>query len=222
MKQNRSSKKQLRLILRVLGWSFALAVVLAPSVLHSQYGVGISPILSGSMRPFSEPGDAFLTMNTVASTLKVGDIVSLRAEGSDDYYAHRIIEIRYQSGLLRITTKGDANQFAEEDPYLITPDESVPRTVINIKYLGSVLVYVSSLQGRQAALTLIVFANFIGLLYFLFRKKIKHVISDNEKIYKDLFNESNHNVQIERKKAQTYRQLYQDTHQELQLANKER
>jgi signal peptidase I len=221
MKTNKALKGVKKTATSVFSSLFVLVLVAAPSVLHSHFGVGISPVLSGSMRPFSQPGDAFLTVNTTASDLKIGDIVTLHAEGTEKYFAHRIIEIRYQSGLLRIVTKGDANQIAEQDPYMVSPTDVVPRTVSNVKYLGKVLVYMTSIQGRQAGLALIVFANVIGLLYFLFRKKIKLVISTAEIVYKGLFAESNQVVELERRKAQVYRDLYQNAHGELQLSNKE-
>jgi len=59
-------------------------------------------------------------------------------------------------------------------------------------------------------------------LYFLFRKKIKLIISTAEIVYKQLFAESNEVAEIERKKAQVYRDLYQNAHGELQLFNKEK
>ena len=222
MREPQVSRNTKSAFVRLFSAIFVLGLVTAPSILHSQFGVGISPVLSGSMSPFSEPGDAFLTVDTHASDLRVGDIVTLHAEGSDEYFAHRIIEIRNQSGLLRIITKGDANQLADEDPYMVSPTEVVPRTVSNIKYLGGVLVYLTSIQGRQAGLALIVFANVLGLLYFLFRKKIKLIISTAEIVYKQLFAESNEVAEIERKKAQVYRDLYQNAHGELQLFNKEK
>ena len=222
MKSNVPHRSIKSSVLRVISSLFVIALIVTPSILHSQFGVGISPVLSGSMLPYSEPGDAFLTVDTVASDLRVGDIVNLHAEGSEDFFAHRIIEIRYQSGLIRIVTKGDANQLAEEDPYMVSPTELVPRTVTNVKYLGKVLVYLTSIQGRQAGLALIVFANVIGLLYFLFRKKIKLVISTAETVYKQLFAESNVVADLERKKVQVYRDLYENAQSDLELVNKEK
>jgi signal peptidase len=222
MKPNTTTKRARVALVRLLTAVFVLALISAPSILHSYFGFGISPVLSGSMRPFSQPGDAFLTVNTVASNLRVGDIVTLHEAGTDKFFAHRIIEIRFQGGLMRIVTKGDANQIAEQDPYMASPTELVPRTISNVRYLGNLLVYLTSIQGRQAGLALIVFANLLALLFFLFRKKIKMVISTAEIVYKQLFAESNEVVEIERRKAQVYRDLYQDVHKELQLTHKEK
>jgi hypothetical protein len=47
------------------------------------------------------------------------------------------------------------------------------------------------------------------------------VISTAEIVYKELFAESNQVVELERRKAQVYRDLYQNAHGELQLSNKE-
>ena len=156
---------------KALGWAAVVLVLVAPSILHTKAGIGISPILTGSMRPSADPGDAFVTQLTPASQLRVGDIISVHSESTGVFYAHRIAEIRVQSGLLRITTKGDANGSAEADPFLVGAGQEVSKEIATVKWLGQPLTYLTSIQGRQAGLALLVFANLIGLLLFLFRRK---------------------------------------------------
>lgn len=216
MKKSLSRKSRKSMVLRVLGWSFVLIIVALPSVLHSYYGIGISPVLSSSMQPAANPGDAFITIDQDASTLKVGDIVTLRAENTDTFFAHRIIEIREQSGLLRIVTKGDSNQLSEEDPYMVAGNVEVPKTIFKVKWIGHALVYLTSVQGRESALSLIVLANIIALMLFLFRKKIQETVTRAELVYKDLFRESRESQEIARRRADTYKDLYEQSRRELQ------
>jgi hypothetical protein len=45
-----------RVLAKALGWAVVVVLVAGPPVLHSRAGIGISPILTGSMRPFADPG----------------------------------------------------------------------------------------------------------------------------------------------------------------------
>jgi signal peptidase I len=216
MQKRQRTGNRIKVISRLFAWIFVLALVATPSILHSKVGLGISPILSSSMSPAAEPGDAFITINKAASTLKVGDIVTLREANSGAFFAHRIVEIREQSGLLRIVTKGDANQLSEENPYMVSGLVEVPMTVVRVKYIGYVLAYLTSLQGKQLALTLIVLANLMVLILFLFRKKIVVGISRAEEVFRSLYADTllTHRKEVQR--SNTYKDLYEQTRRELQ------
>lgn len=212
----KQKRKGLAIALRAISALFVIALVATPTVLHNNYGYGISPILSGSMRPYAQPGDAFVTIKRPASELKVGDIVTLHSATSLDLYAHRIIEIRPFNGQMRIVTKGDANPTPEADPYLVSSNSQVPVTLFSIPKVGSVLVYMTSLQGRQAGLILVVIANVLALMLAMFRKKVKEHNLNAEKIYRDLFAESHAAKLQEVKKAQLYKELYAESQLVLQ------
>ncbi len=216
MQKNKRPSIQSKVILRVIAWIFVLALVATPSILHSQIGLGISPILSSSMSPAAEPGDAFITIDKPASTLRVGDIVTLREAESGAFFAHRIIEIREQSGLLRIVTKGDANQLSEEDPYMVSGLVEVPMTVLRVKYIGYVLTYLTSMQGKQFALSLMVLANLLVLILFLFRKKIVVAVNRAEEVFRSLYAETQFSNLKEKQRSDTYKDLYEQTRRELQ------
>jgi signal peptidase I len=175
-------------VVKAASWMLVMAAVIAPSILHSQFGIGFSPILTGSMRPTAAPGDVFVTSTVKASTLKVGDIIAIHNQVTGVFYSHRIQEIRNENGLLRIITKGDANSLPERDPYLIAPQGLVAKEVFKVKWVGRPMVYLTSVQGRNTALSALVIANVLALLYFLFRKEQKKH-SNGEKIYRDLYAE---------------------------------
>jgi signal peptidase I len=212
---NQKSKRP-QLVLRTISVLFVIALVATPTVLHNNYGFGISPILSGSMRPGAQPGDAFVTIKRPASVLKIGEIVTLHAASSTDLYAHRIVEIAPFNGLIRIVTKGDANPTPEADPYMVSPNAQVPVTLFRVPKIGYVLVYMTSLQGRQAGLILVVVANVLALLLAMFKKKVKVRNLKSEQIYKDLYQESNRSDMREVKKMQMYKELYTESQRELQ------
>lgn len=208
--------KTARYVVRAISALFVISLVAAPSVLSSNYGYGISPILSGSMRPYAQPGDAFVTVKRPASVLKVGDIVTLHSADSMVLYAHRIVDIRPFNGQMRIVTKGDANPTPEADPYVVSTNSEVPVTLFAVPKIGHVLVYMTSLQGRQAGLSLVVVANVLALLLAMFKKKVKERNLQSEQIYKDLFTEARIADAQEIQKMKIYKELYAESQKALQ------
>lgn len=214
---SRKSSKTARVVLRTLLLVFVISLVVTPTILHNYFGYKISPILSGSMSPFAEPGDAFITIDRPASELKVGDIVTLYSDTSMNLFAHRIINIRPFNGQLRIVTKGDSNPTEDADPFLVSRDKQIPVTVFRVKEIGKALVYMTSLQGRQAGLALVVIANVLALLLAMFKKKIRERNLRAEQIYKDLFSDvSSEKLQVI-KKTQVYKDLLSDVSSEKSL-----
>jgi signal peptidase I len=188
-----------KLIGKAAIWIFTLGLIGTPSLLHSQAGIGFSPILSGSMRPAANPGDVFLTKVVNASTLRVGDIITVHNQVTGTFYAHRIAEIRTANSVLRILTKGDSNPTIDQDPYLISPKGKVSKEFFVVPLVGRPMVYAASFQGRQAATTLLVTSNVLGIFLLLFRKKIKTNFG-SERVYKELYSD-------ERTTSEHYRNL---------------
>lgn len=181
-------------VTKLFMWAFSLLLVALPSVLHSVAGIGIAPILTGSMRPYAQPGDIFITKTTKASQLQVGDIIVVHSAATGVIYAHRIAQITGYNGLVRIFTKGDSNGAAEIDPYLTSPDAAVPRNIVRVKWLGHLMIYLNSTRGRQAGLGFLVSANVLLLTTFLFKKKVIKT-SKVEDIYRELYLEEMFKVQ---------------------------
>ena len=204
--------------LKVLSGLIAALFIAAPSVAHSQFGIGFSPILTGSMRPYANPGDLFVSKTTKASNLKVGDIILVTSQSTGVFYSHRIVSITKSNGSLRIITKGDANAAPEATPFLVGTNELVPRSIARAKWIGRPLVYISSVQGRQAALALIVIANLTALILFLFRKKPVEVNPLSGAVYKDLYAEE----QAAREKSERELRVFKELFEELQIDPAER
>ena len=216
--KRKASKASRKGFLRVLSGLLAALFIAAPSVAHSQFGIGFSPILTGSMRPYADPGDLFISKTTKASNLKVGDIILVTSQSTGVFYSHRIVSITKSNGSLRIITKGDANAAPEATPFLVGTNELVPRSIARAKWIGRPLVYISSVQGRQAALALIVIANLTALILFLFRKKPVEVNPLSGAVYKDLYAEE----QAAREKSERELRVFKDLFEELQIDPAER
>lgn len=189
--------------------TLTLIAIFTPIVLTTQFGVGFSPILTGSMAPEADAGDLYLTRVTKASTLAINDVIAVNNPATGVYYSHRIIEIRDFNGLLRITTKGDANDTADRDPFITSPTGDVSRVIFRVPFLGRPMVYMNTLEGRQSAATLLVVANLLALFLFLFRKKIVASLIP-ERVYKELYVE-------ERRNSQQYRSLIDSLQESLAI-----
>ena len=207
----RASGTSRKAFLKVLGGLIAALFIAAPSVAHSQFGIGFSPILTGSMRPYALPGDLFLSKTTPASHLKVGDIILVTSQSTGTFYSHRIASLSKVNGTIHIITKGDANAAPEATPFLVGANELVPRSIARVKWIGRPLVYISSVQGRQAALALIVFANLIALILFLFRKKVTPASPLAVTVYKDLYVEALVVKESKEKELHLFKEIFEES-----------
>ena len=178
------------------------SAAIAPTVLTRYFGYGISPILTGSMRPYANPGDLFITRMSSAGNLKVGEVVVLREQVTGVLYSHRIVSIEKKDNRLQISTKGDANQGIDPNFYQAAPTEQAARVVYRARWIGRLMIYLSSAEGRQTSFALLVMANLLALFVYLFRKPIGELTGRRSKadIYKELYIE-------ERKNTEQYREI---------------
>ncbi len=161
-----------RRIWAITSATVSLLIISGPLALHFLIGLSLSPILTSSMAPYAQPGDLLISLPTKASTLNIGDVISLHNTDTGSYYAHRIIEVREQGEYLRLITKGDANPTAELDPFIVAPDDTVHKEVLKVKWIGAPLVFINSDQGRAASISLLAIANF-GMIAYFFQKRKK-------------------------------------------------
>ena len=211
MRSEKNSAKGVKNSLLIL---IAFLVALVPAILTSHFGFGFSPILTGSMEPSAHPGDLYLTRLVSASTLEVGDIIAINNQITGTYYSHRIAELREMNGAIRIITKGDANESPDRDPFMVSPVSEVSKSITIIPYIGRPMVYMNTVQGRQAAATFLVVANILGLIAFLFRKKIVATLTPRN-VYKELYSE-------ERRNSQQYRELIDNLQESLAIEREEK
>lgn len=198
-------------IIKISGVIVIALFVVSPSLLHFYAGIGVNPILTGSMRPAIQPGDVLITQTTPITDIKVGDVVALVSQDTGVFFAHRVVQIQDQSGQLQITTKGDANAEADPVVYLTSTKDLVPKSIGSIPLIGYPLVYLNSVPGRQASIAFIVTANIIALFLFLFKEKIKQVGSRAYQIYRDLYAEAQLAKVEKEKAAEVFRELFDES-----------
>ncbi|ASN52620.1 signal peptidase I [Sinomonas sp. R1AF57] len=130
-------------------------------------GYQTSTMLTGSMAPLINPGDVVVSVETPASALKVGDIITYRIPVEDQRVeTHRVASLsRNATGATVITTKGDANN--GKDPWTaVITDDTVYTTAAVIPHLGDAIRALRSpvvrpvlLYGAPAVLLVIVLAS---------------------------------------------------------------
>lgn len=154
----------------VVVMAVALALLLAtPTFARNILGIGVTTVLTGSMRPAIDPGDLVITSMSAASSISVGDVVVVNS--GDVPIAHRVVEVRLISGLNRLTTKGDANALIDTDPIMVSANRDVPRVIWRVPAVGSTLAFLASPQAQRLGLTLLVGANLLALALFALRRR---------------------------------------------------
>ena len=182
-------KKRRKILGKVAIWIFATAVIATPNLLYSQAGIGFSPVLTDSMSPVSHAGDVMLTKTVQASTLKVGDIISVYNQIAGTYYSHRIVEIKTVDSALKFFTKGDANKNIDAEALLVPPIAEISKEYMVLPPMaGHAAVYLWSPRGHQVSSIFLVTTYVIIIFLFLFRKKIIANLRP-EKVYKELYSE---------------------------------
>lgn len=96
--------------------SVLLLAVVAALVAHF-LGVRVFHITSGSMEPTFSSGSIVVTVNTAASDLKVGDIVTVRRDAQGRLVTHRVVQVSNESGRAELILRGDANTLPDPGRY---------------------------------------------------------------------------------------------------------
>jgi signal peptidase len=140
----------LRAVANVLLASTALLMLVVAGgvfVLH----LGVSPVLTGSMRGTFDPGSAVVTRLVPVQTITPGDVLEFRPPGQLESYAHRVLTVTPGAAGPVITTKGDANPSADAwKAQLTTPQ--VRQVVFHVPQIGRVIVALHRQGTRTAAL----------------------------------------------------------------------
>ncbi len=146
-----------------------LAVVLTQRVSNNEkgfLGIRIFTVVTESMVPKYNVGDAILVREVPPEELKVGDdITYLGKEESfkDKYITHQIIEIeKKEDGKYRIVTKGIANE--DKDPEI--DDSQVYGRVL---YKTKIISYFNGVVGNLYSMYFVVVVPMAIMIFFEFR-----------------------------------------------------
>jgi len=116
--------------------------------------IGIEPfvVLSGSMEPEYPVGSMVYVREAEAAELEVGDVVTFNI-GNGVRGTHRIIEVIEENGKRSFLTKGDANEYADNNP--IFPGDIVGKVIFSLPYLGYLAAFIQQPAGRYAMIAVL-------------------------------------------------------------------
>jgi signal peptidase I len=113
-----------------------------------------TPVLSGSMRPGVQTGDAVVTQRVAISDLRVRDVIVFHpADEGDRLTVHRIVKLEVKGGTTSITTWGDANT-ATDAAVSSLPGTTAYRVVRVVPLLGYPAVWLENGDHGKLAITL--------------------------------------------------------------------
>jgi len=98
-----------------------------------------------SMEPTIPIGAAVVLDPVPSSSLKIGDVVSLRSGVERAIFTHRVIRLADHDGALWIETQGDAN--STPDPSLTPASAVLGRVALSIPYAGYFLTLYGTVSG---------------------------------------------------------------------------
>lgn len=101
-------------------------------------------VRSGSMEPTIGTGALALARPVAARDVEVGDVVSVVAP-SGQRVTHRVVGLRRDGEVARLTLRGDANSRPDAEPYTVS---AVDRVVVAVPVAGRVVAVLSSPVGR--------------------------------------------------------------------------
>jgi signal peptidase len=123
------------------------------------FGLHPMVVISASMEPEITVGSLIVSIETTATSLERGDVITVRRSETRRLVTHRIVEVHgCNDGQCTFTLKGDAN--IARDPHQVTID-SAPRLLIAVPAVGYGVVWMRSIPG------LVVLAVTLVLLAFL-------------------------------------------------------
>ena len=134
-------------VLLVVGIAFT-AVMIVPGSLGAESSF---VVLSGSMQPTLQPGDAVVVRSVEPGGVHEGDIVTFRADDSrwetgSNRVTHRVVEVVDTEHGVAYRTQGDAND--RPDRELVDHSQLVGEVWFHVPYLGRFFLFVQRPVGQ--------------------------------------------------------------------------
>jgi signal peptidase len=141
-----------RLGRRLLG-AIALVLLLALVVPFVIYGVpqligadASYTVVSGSMVPVMQPGDAVIVEAKPVAQIGRGDIITFSRDGTNAPITHRVVGVvETDDGQRAFVTQGDANE--EPDQLPVTGDRIIGQVILTIPLIGHVVLFANTQPG---------------------------------------------------------------------------
>lgn len=132
--------KPLNVLFNILAIITAAAVIfVAFNVISGAKGFAV---ITDSMSPVFERGDAVFVKKCDFSAVNEGDIVTVMFPDESGYFTHRVTSVDRTAQMFR--TKGDANE--TEDPQPSSAEQLAGKVWYSVPLLGYISIFISSLN----------------------------------------------------------------------------
>ncbi|PSL37659.1 signal peptidase [Labedella gwakjiensis] len=125
------------------------------------FGLSVLVFATGSMAPTMPAGTAAIVERIDASTVKIGDVVTVPRPGQTLPVTHRVVSVSTVDGdtsARSLVLRGDANDANDREPYVV---EQVERVLVAVPGAGRVIGVAQSPFGVGLAAAVVV----MGLLW---------------------------------------------------------
>jgi len=138
------------------------------------FGYYFYTVLTDSMEPTLQAGDAFLAKDADISSLKEGDIVTFVAQSGSlkgHNVTHRIVSIYEENGITYVITKGDNPNVGYDKPIEVKYIKSV--LVKKLPFISKLLNFVKKPVGFFTLIFLPLLASAVLIIIGYFKEKYK-------------------------------------------------
>jgi signal peptidase len=130
----------------VTGIIYLIVIVFAITALMSKFSIGgikLFTVQSGSMEPAIKVGSMVVTKSQ--DTYQVSDVITFKdREDAQKTTTHRIVG-KEDTGIIRYTTQGDANDAADSNQVL--PPQIIGKVIFKIPYFGYPVAFARTWPG---------------------------------------------------------------------------
>lgn len=152
-----------------------LVVSIAVVVMLALLLIGVRPLVirSGSMEPTYSPGDIVFVSTEAAGDIRPGQVVTrFDAPEATDSLTHRVRQVTRNGDVVRVETRGDANDTSEV--WSVPATRQVAVVVASVPAIGLPLTAVRSSYGWAV----VVATGVLGLIAVLFRPRRRSIDPD--------------------------------------------
>ena len=152
------AKKPTKTIWQMINWKkikiwsvvtviiYLIVIVFAISALMSKFSIGgikLFTVQSGSMEPSIKVGSMVITKSQ--DIYEINDVITFKdREDSRKTTTHRIVG-KEDTGIMRYTTQGDANDAADSNAVL--PNQIIGKVIFKVPYFGYPVAFVRTWPG---------------------------------------------------------------------------
>lgn len=149
----------------------ALAGIVTVVVVLTCLVTGVRPaiVISGSMEPTIPVGSMTFAQPVDASSVKIGDVVTVDRVLGDGLVTHRVVGVADEGGVVELTLQGDANTGPDPTTY---PVETVGKVVLHVPVLGT---FAAALRTPAGMISVVALILAFVVLSFLPKRRAVHV-----------------------------------------------